>query len=369
LQVCAQYGHVECARLLINRGADINKKNKKGNTALIVTSGNNHRNCINLLLDCGANVDSANYVGNTALHISSGSNHPECIHLLLERHADIHYKDIDGHTALHLASGEGHGECVRVLLEKGADIHCKDKYGNTSLYSAAGGCHVECIEILLDNGDDINNRDLNGHSALDIAVRRSHLAAIQVLLERGSDIDEGMINRVADSNCKRVLLNGIQNRRRRNAYDSFINDHLLSYKNQLTSKCFSSGKLQVTPSIGWSKAYMVRDKYYFDEIFYYIHMNIAADCTRSIKNINRKAKIAISECKDNFVNNNNRTFTLMNILTDRIKEYLKTSLCFHCNQTGNKKCSRCQCTIYCSSVCQKADWISHKLLCKVSSKV
>jgi hypothetical protein len=41
-----------------------------------------------------------------------------------------------------------------------------------------------------------------------------------------------------------------------------------------------------------------------------------------------------------------------------------TVSCFACNRPGTQRCSACQNARYCSSECQKKDWVLHKLLCQ-----
>ena len=70
-------------------------------------------------------------------------------------------------------------------------------------------------------------------------------------------------------------------------------------------------------------------------------------------------------------------------ITDRVKQtHLSTAtddqrssnvtegICSYCNGSGNvKTCSGCRKTQYCSRVCQKADWKSHKHRCDAHKQV
>ena len=46
-------------------------------------------------------------------------------------------------------------------------------------------------------------------------------------------------------------------------------------------------------------------------------------------------------------------------------------MCHHCRKNGDKTllCSKCNSGWYCSVVCQKADWLSHKISCRLISSV
>jgi len=63
----ARQGENEVIRELIKRGADINFRDEKGYTPLIIACYNNRLETARLLLDSGANIDEGDSGGNTAL--------------------------------------------------------------------------------------------------------------------------------------------------------------------------------------------------------------------------------------------------------------------------------------------------------------
>ena len=42
---------------------------------------------------------------------------------------------------------------------------------------------------------------------------------------------------------------------------------------------------------------------------------------------------------------------------------MASQLCFVCNQPSKMKCSRCRSVSYCSTICQRSDWKTHKTNC------
>ena len=88
------------------------------------------------LLEKGADIESKDKYGNTALTSAAERGDASVVRLLLEKGADIESKDRYGNTALILTAHEGHEAVVWLLLEKGADINTKDQYGRTALYFA-----------------------------------------------------------------------------------------------------------------------------------------------------------------------------------------------------------------------------------------
>lgn len=89
-----------------------------------------------LLINAGANVNNRDRCGETPLMEASWQGRLEIVKLLLEHGADIHVKDNDGRTALMYAAWNGGVEVVKFLLEHGANVYTKDNYGMTALIRA-----------------------------------------------------------------------------------------------------------------------------------------------------------------------------------------------------------------------------------------
>jgi hypothetical protein len=113
------------------------------------------------LLAEGANVNARNKSGETALMKAAWHGHTETVQFLLEKGTNIHATDKDGWTALMFAAGKGHTETVKLLLEKGTNIHATEKDDWTALMLAAGNGHTETVKLLLEKCADVNARDSN----------------------------------------------------------------------------------------------------------------------------------------------------------------------------------------------------------------
>ncbi|CAH1253041.1 DAPK1 [Branchiostoma lanceolatum] len=90
---------------------------------------------VELLIQHGADVNSKDKYGETALHWVSVFGNTEMGKLLIQRGADVEARDKYGNTALHSAISNGKTEIVEMLIQHGADVQAKDKEGHTPLDS------------------------------------------------------------------------------------------------------------------------------------------------------------------------------------------------------------------------------------------
>ncbi|KAJ8600097.1 hypothetical protein CTAYLR_003449 [Chrysophaeum taylorii] len=221
LQPAAQFGFIECVRVLIENGADVDKATTdNGATPLLVAALNGHVNCVRLLIVNGADVDKATTdIGATPLLMASQNGDVDCVRVLIEMGADVDKATTDiGATPLLVASHNGHVDCVRVLIEKGADVdNATTDDGATPLHVASLNGHVDCVRLLIENGADVDKAITNdGVTPLSVASRNGHVDCVRMLIEKGADVDKSTTNNgttplyVASHNghvdCVRVLI-------------------------------------------------------------------------------------------------------------------------------------------------------------------
>lgn len=86
-----------------------------------------------LLLEKGADINLKDEHGWTALLWASWTGFPEIVSILLEKGSDVNTVDAQGHTPLTTASLRGNDKVVNILLEKGADPDHKNNAGKNAL--------------------------------------------------------------------------------------------------------------------------------------------------------------------------------------------------------------------------------------------
>lgn len=75
-------------KLLLKKHADIECKDAKGRTPLILAALNGHTHSIELLLHAKANVKSQDKLNNTALHYACWKRHQSAALMLLQKTKD-----------------------------------------------------------------------------------------------------------------------------------------------------------------------------------------------------------------------------------------------------------------------------------------
>ena len=156
LSWAADKGHELVARLLVEKGADVESKDAKdGRTPLLWAAGKGHESVVRLLLATdGVDPDSKDRKDRTPLSKAAGKGHESVVRLLLATDGvDPDYKDTKGRTPLSRAAGKGHEAVVRLLLATdGVDPNSKDtEWGRTPLSRAAEKGHEAVVKLLQSN--------------------------------------------------------------------------------------------------------------------------------------------------------------------------------------------------------------------------
>ena len=183
-------GHVPAMRTLLTRGADVNAKcslREQIYTPLrYAVVCEQPPEVVKTLLMSGANTESRSRDRLTPLHDAAAMCLEDIMSLLLDFGADIHARSTHGHTALHTAAVRNHVAIIHILLEHGADRNARTVEGFTPLYLAAERGAEETVRALVDSDADVEAEDNEGSTAVHAAIKENHRSIVQLLLEAGA---------------------------------------------------------------------------------------------------------------------------------------------------------------------------------------
>ena len=233
LVLAAREGDVECAKLLLESGADVNQTTEYGWTPLLTATNNRHYKLAEYLIEHGADVNRANkgkwtplYLATDNRNIEGGDfpvpkpdiDHLEYIKFLLDHGANPNLQAKDntltrtiftmqwfieaGATPFVRAAQSGDLELLKLLLAHGADPFIRTDHGDTALTAASGvgwvdGVtyehspkeNVETVRFLLGLGLDANAANADGRTSLMVAAAKGRTEVIQLLVDHAAKLD------------------------------------------------------------------------------------------------------------------------------------------------------------------------------------
>ncbi len=211
------FGKLDVAKLLLQKGADVNARTSNGVGPLYEAAGQGQTEIVRSLLERGATVNAKTETACTPLLIGSAMGQLDIVKLLLAKGADVNAQasyntihesatplidatkvnadfdslgggPLDGKRAPSPDKKRGFLEVVKILLENGAKTDVTDNFGHTALYYAAKNGQLEVVRLLLDKdaGADVQGHNRNGTPLL-LAAQNGDIEIVKLLLAKGAD--------------------------------------------------------------------------------------------------------------------------------------------------------------------------------------
>lgn len=329
---CATAGDLEIVHMLVEKGANVNKKGSQNYTPLHMAADKNNIKIAKYLIEHGAKVNSKDEMGHIPLHTAVFQGHKEMTYLLLKAGSKKKTKNKMGWNAMKIAKRKGDKEIVNILNGKKILIDIdeekeefEDSFG--LLCKAIKRTDIDKMQIILSSDDvDINQLNSDGNAPLHIATRKGNSRMVEMLLDAGADVN---IIDIKGNTCLHITCQV--------AYDELTNLLLTRNANPNVKSSYGPG---VTP---------------LD-----IALNNQAMYEMSIDTVvgARKMYSVITRIID-------RLLLYGALKGEDIRSGLHDSinLCAYCGNEADKKCTSCKKVYYCNRSCQKSHWKQHKHEC------
>lgn len=191
-------GRTQLATLLVARGADVNRRQKKNlETPLTLVAASGDVEMIKLFTDRGAQIEAATEGGDTPLALAARAPihvADEAVALLLGKGAQVDVPNKLGNRPLHGAVERGNAAVVKRLLAHGAQAAARNAAGDSPLTLACGvepaRYNAEIPALLLSHGAPVNPANNRAETPLTLAASKGRAELVGLLVERSADLKQ-----------------------------------------------------------------------------------------------------------------------------------------------------------------------------------
>jgi len=159
LHQAARQGNRTIAEMLIAKGAEVNQFGAEATdfspyefTPLTEAIRAGHLGMMRLLVEKGARLDRVTSYGESYLHFAVFTNQKEAAAFLIDHGIDVNARKSGGLTPLHLAAVMGFDDVVTLLIERGARLDLRSADGATPLHLAEAAGRTQTATLLKSKG-------------------------------------------------------------------------------------------------------------------------------------------------------------------------------------------------------------------------
>ncbi|KAJ5077831.1 molting protein mlt-4 [Anaeramoeba ignava] len=184
----ACYGMKDCLLALLQHNSPVDPINIDKRTPFYLSCLNSQLECAKLLADHGADLQKRNIYGTQAIHtaVSKQCKDDNILAFLLQKNVDPDSRDGEGMTPLHLATNP---ERVKMLLHFHADFNTLDSFEFLPVqYMARKGAFFS-LQVLVEHGAQIISGEM-GFPPAHLAARKGHHKCLDYILQIAKKRDQ-----------------------------------------------------------------------------------------------------------------------------------------------------------------------------------
>lgn len=180
---------IEQIKTLINAGADVNAKDKSGNTVFMnAAKYNSNVEIIKFLIAAGVDLNAKNNKGQTVEDLVKKNPNSS-----IQKMAGVlnFVNDLDN-ALINSINSDAKPDVISALVELGANVNAQKDNGETILMTAAEKTsYPEVIEILINAGIDVNAKTKDGNTALNYAAKfNKNSEVVRALVNAGAELEK-----------------------------------------------------------------------------------------------------------------------------------------------------------------------------------
>ena len=179
--------HLKVFEFLITHGAFLNCINWNRNQLLHYYAYYGFHGIVEKLLDYGADVQEKTRKGEIPLHYASAKGHQRVVELLVNHGSNPNEMNDELISPLHFAAYHGHLQVVEYLLSHGADVNAKTSRNETPLHLSARYKKLRIVKCLINHGADVNSKTSRKRTPLHLSANNQNLSIVECLINHGAD--------------------------------------------------------------------------------------------------------------------------------------------------------------------------------------
>lgn len=177
--------------LILDERLDVNETNIYGETILhLICEEKNQLELVKLLVEKGAIVNKEDGCGLTPLHKAVQLECFDIITYLLSVKVDVDKQSTNGFRALHYAVNHNRYDITKLLVDHGADVNVQASTKETPIFIAAQKGYTAIAKLLLEKNAYFKSCTSNGWSPVTIACKYGNVGILELFIEFGLDINE-----------------------------------------------------------------------------------------------------------------------------------------------------------------------------------
>jgi len=189
LHMATYNGNYEISKLLLDKGATPDAVNSRGRKPIEFAAGNKGIELLKLFTDIGQKIETVYPDGTTLLHWASSSEDTALVSYLINKGLNIHAVDSDNATVMHWAAATNDTVMIAYLVKKGVDILTPANGGWLPIQTSLRYNSMISFNYLFNHGMDINAKYQRGNSLLHIVAETGNIDAIKLLIAKGVDVN------------------------------------------------------------------------------------------------------------------------------------------------------------------------------------